>query len=286
MAGPDMSLPRPHWLKVKLPSGYGYNRLKDINVRYHLNTVCKSALCPNIGECWSRGTATFLIMGDRCTRNCSFCNISHGHPSEIDPEEPLRIALAVRDLGLRHAVITSVTRDDLEDGGASMFAQVVRNIRDLCPSCRIEILVPDFQGCAEALRIVLEEKPDILGHNLETVPRLYPIVRPEAVYSRSLQLLKEAKAIDPTIKTKSGIMLGLGECEGEILETMKDLRSCRCDILTIGQYLPPSRNHVQVKKYYSPEEFDRLKIVGKKMGFFHVESAPLVRSSYHAEEVT
>lgn len=278
-----MNLPRPPWLKVKLPSGYAYSRLKDINLRYGLNTVCKSALCPNIGECWSQGTATFLIMGDRCTRNCAFCNIGNAHPSKIDLEEPCRVALAIKELGLRHAVITSATRDDLEDGGASMFAQVITKIRKLSPFCRVEVLVPDFQGSLESLRIVLKEKPDILGHNIETVPRLYPIVRPEAVYSRSLQLLELVKVIDPGIKTKSGIMLGLGEWEDEIIETMRNLRFSGCNILTIGQYLPPSKNHISVKKYYSPEEFDKLGIIGRSMEFSYVESAPLVRSSYHAE---
>ncbi len=252
--------------------------------RLELHTVCQSAHCPNIGECWHARTATFMILGNTCTRDCQFCAVNSGCPDAVDLEEPERVARAVETLALRHAVVTSVTRDDLADGGAAIFADTIRAIRRKMPDCSIEVLIPDFAGSAEALRIVVEARPDILNHNIETIERMYRHIRPQAVYSRSLELLKRAKSMNPSGKTKSGVMVGVEESFDEVLETMRDLRSVECDILTIGQYLRPSADHAPIDRYYTPEEFGQLKDAGLDMGFRHVESGPLVRSSYHAAE--
>lgn len=248
-----------------------------------LHTICEEAHCPNIGECWGRGTATFLILGDVCTRSCRFCAVKRGRPHVIDWQEPARVAEAVAGMGLRHVVITSVNRDELPDGGALVFAETIRQIRSLAPRCTIELLIPDFLGDRAALQVVMEARPEILGHNLETVPRLYSFVRPQARYQRSLDVLQMAKELDPTAVTKSGIMLGLGETGEEILAVMSDLRSVDCDILTLGQYLRPTETHLAVLKYYTPDEFAELKAAGNAAGFRWVESGPLVRSSYNAE---
>jgi lipoic acid synthetase len=251
-------------------------------VRTHqLHTVCESASCPNIGECWGRGTATFMILGDRCTRNCRFCDVLPGEPDAPDGTEPQRVAEAVRLLGLRHAVITSVTRDDLDDGGAGLWAETIHIIRTLNPACCIEILIPDFQGDANALQQILEAAPDIVGHNIETVPRLYPQARPQADYRCSLDVLRQAKAAGFT--TKSGLMLGIGETLPEVRTVMQDLRAVHCDMLTLGQYLQPTRAHVPIDRYWTPEEFQQLQREGEELGFTHVEAGPLVRSSYHAD---
>jgi len=247
-----------------------------------LHTVCEEARCPNIGECFEAGTATFLILGDTCTRRCGFCAVASGRPLPPDPQEPERVARTVHRLGLRHAVITSVTRDDLPDGGAAAFAHTIRRIRELCPACGIEVLIPDFRGSAQALGVVMAAAPDVLNHNVETVPRLYPQVRPGAVYPRSLEVLARAKALAPGVATKSGIMVGLGESRGELHQVMADLRAAGCDLLTIGQYLRPSPGHLPVARFYTPEEFHELQEEGLALGFRHVESGPLVRSSYHA----
>jgi len=277
---------KPEWLRRKLPDPEALNRMRSLLQRHGLNTVCQGALCPNQGECFGQGTATFLILGKTCTRNCTFCAIpTEERPPAPDPDEPRRVARAAAELGLKHAVITSVTRDDLEDGGASHFARTVRALRDVNPEITVEVLIPDFQGSGEALKIVMDSGPDILNHNLETVPRLYPEVRPQAVYSRSIELLKAAKALAPEKFTKSGLMLGMGEEKVEILGVMADLRQVSCDLLTLGQYLRPSGKHHPVARYVPPEEFDELKVEGEKMGFKAVFSAPLVRSSFHAAEI-
>ncbi len=275
---------KPEWLKVRVPQGENYMELKRIMRGLGLNTVCEEALCPNIGECWNHRTATFLILGDICTRACGFCNITTGRPLGLDWGEPLRVARAVQAMGLKHAVVTSVNRDDLGDGGAAIFAATIRAIRKLVPGCSVEVLIPDFQGSWDALRVVMDARPDILNHNVETVPRLYRRVRPKAVYSRSLELLRRAKEMLPTGLTKSGIMVGLGESVDEVIATMRDIRSADVDILTVGQYLRPSRNNLPVERYYTPDEFRQLREEGLKMGFRHVEAGPLVRSSYHARE--
>jgi len=269
---------------VKAPATENYVRLKRLMRNHHLHTVCEEALCPNIGECWGRGTATFLLLGDICTRSCGFCKIHTGKPNPVDWDEPRRVAETVEMMGLRHAVLTSVTRDDLPDGGATIFAMTIREIRQRLPNCTVEVLIPDFKGDRDALKIVMDEHPDILNHNLETVPRLYRRARPQAKYERSLQVLQWAKEMDPNVVTKSGIMVGLGERWDEILSLMDDLRGVGCDILTIGQYLQPSRYHLPIERYYTPEEFDRLREEGLARGFTWVESGPLVRSSYHADE--
>jgi lipoic acid synthetase len=256
--------------------------MKDLLRTANLHTVCEEAVCPNIGECFGQGTATFLILGDVCTRKCNFCAIAKGVPSALDEGEPEKIARAVEQIGLRHVVITSVTRDDLPDGGADHYAKTIKTIRTQNPTCTIEVLIPDFKGSENALEIVLNESPHILNHNLETVPRLYPNVRPGADYERSLSLLKETKEIDPALTTKSGLILGIGEEHDEIIDVMKDLRDVECDILTIGQYLCPGKGFLPIKCFYHPDEFRHLKYEGEKMGFRHVESGPLVRSSYHA----
>ncbi len=275
---------RPEWLRVKAPVTPNYVHLKQLMRGHRLHTVCEEAFCPNIGECWGRGTATFLLLGDICTRSCGFCKIKTGKPNPVDWEEPVRVAETVEMMGLRHAVLTSVNRDDLPDGGATIFAMTIREIRKRLPHCTVEVLIPDFQGDRDALQIVMDARPEILNHNVETVPRLYRRVRPQAKYERSLQVIKWAKEMVPHVYTKSGIMVGLGERWDEILQVMDDLRAVDCDILTIGQYLQPSRYHLPIERYYTPEEFARLKEEGLARGFKWVESGPLVRSSYHADE--
>jgi len=277
---------KPEWLRRKLPDPEPLNRMRGLLQRHGLNTVCQGALCPNQGECFGRGTATFLILGKTCTRNCTFCAIpTEQRPPAPDPDEPRRVARAAAELGLKHVVITSVTRDDLSDGGASHFARTVEALREIGPGISVEVLVPDFQGSENALRAVLESGPDVLNHNLETVPRLYAEVRPKAVYRRSFDLLKRAKEIAPDRITKSGLMLGLGEEREEIAAVMADLREVSCDLLTLGQYLRPSGRHRPVARYVPPEEFEELRAEGEKLGFKAVFSAPLVRSSFHAAEI-
>lgn len=281
-----MGVRHPEWIRAKAPAGERYIRVKSLLSRLKLNTVCQSAHCPNIGECWHAGTATFMILGDVCTRACRFCAVTNGKPEPVDQNEPARIVEAVRALGLKHVVITSVTRDDLSDGGASQFAAVVSGIHESLPECSVEVLIPDFQGSDDALMTVLESAPEILNHNIETVKRLYPLVRPQAIYERSLNLIRRAKEAQPNsaVLTKSGIMVGVGEMFDEVVEALSDLREVGCDIVTIGQYLRPSPNHIPIERYYEPAEFEQLKKIGIEMGFKHVESAPLVRSSYHAEQ--
>lgn len=272
---------RPEWLKARIPGGENYSRLKNLVGAKKLHTVCEEARCPNMGECWNNGTATFMILGDICTRSCGFCAVKTGKPTELDADEPRRVAEAVKMMGVRHAVITSVNRDELYDGGAQIFAETIREVRALNPNTRIEVLIPDFKGEEFALNIVLDAFPDILNHNVETVPRLYRIVRPQANYKQSLELLARAKRRG--FSTKTGMMLGLGEHTEEVIEVMKDLREVHCDILTLGQYLQPTKEHLPVARFVHPDEFAMLKKVGLEMGFRHVESGPLVRSSYHAE---
>jgi lipoic acid synthetase len=275
---------RPPWLKVKASWGENYRLLKSLLADSNLHTVCQEANCPNINHCFGNKTATFLILGKICTRGCKFCDIKRGTPLPVDSDEPRRVAEAVKKLGLSYAVITSVTRDDLSDGGASIFVQTIREIRHLITDCKIEVLIPDFLGSFESQKMVLDAKPDVLNHNLETVKRLYPQVRNGADYRRSLNLLRIAKDYDVCMITKSGIMIGLGEKWEEIVELMSDLRNVNCDLLTIGQYLSPSKQHLPVLKYYHPDEFSELKRMGEEMGFLHVESGPLVRSSYQAHK--
>ncbi len=273
---------RPDWLKVKLPTGENYSDVKTLMRKQNLHTVCEEAKCPNIAECWNHRTATFMILGDTCTRSCGFCNVKLGVPNKLDLEEPKRVAESIVELNLRHVVITSVNRDELEDGGASIFSETVRLIRERMPETTIEILIPDFKGSENAFNIIMSNPPDILNHNLETVPRLYPVVRPQAKYNRSLELIRWFKL--KGLKTKSGIMVGIGELQGEIISLMKDLVLAGCDILTIGQYLQPTVLHLPVDRFVSPDEFYLYKLEGLKMGFKVVESSPLVRSSYHADE--
>ncbi len=272
----------PRWLKARAPGSPDYIDLKNLVAGLELNTVCESARCPNIGECWSHRTATFMILGDVCTRSCGFCAIKTGRPGIVDEGEPERVAEAVAQLELRHAVITSVNRDELPDGGARIFARTIDALHDRCPQTTIEVLIPDFKGDWEALKTVMDAGPDILNHNVETVPRLYPKMRPQARYSRSLELLERAGTMSPA-PTKSGIMLGAGETAEEVEQTLGDLAAVHCDILTIGQYLSPSGRHVQVERFIPPEEFDHWRNCALDLGFRHVESGPLVRSSYHAE---
>ena len=272
----------PPWLKVRAPGGPEFVETRAIVKRLGLHTVCEEARCPNIGECWGHRTATFMLLGDTCTRNCAFCAVSHGRPLAVDADEPQRVARAVAHLGLRHVVITSVNRDDLPDGGATHFASTARAIKQLVPRTRVEVLVPDFQGDVGAIRTVVESPIDILNHNIETVPRLYKRVRPGARYARSLELLAEGRRTRPGCLTKAGLMLGLGEGTDEIHRVFSDLRNVDCDILTLGQYLRPSSEHLQIERYVTPEEFAVLKEEALRMGFRHVESGPLVRSSYHA----
>jgi lipoic acid synthetase len=272
---------RPDWLKVKLPSGDNYNDVRNLMRRQKLHTVCEEARCPNMAECWNNRSATFMILGDTCTRSCGFCNVKVGMPAELDTDEPRRVADSVRELNLRHVVITSVNRDELKDGGASIFTETIRLIKEEMPETTIEILIPDFRGIEEAFFIIMKNPPDILNHNLETVPRLYHVVRPQAKYERSLELIRWFK--DRYLKTKSGIMVGIGEKPDEVLNLMNDLVEHGCDILTIGQYLQPTKNHLPVDRFVTPEEFNMYKEEGLKMGFKIVESSPLVRSSYHAD---
>ncbi|UQZ83399.1 Lipoyl synthase [Paenibacillus konkukensis] len=275
---------KPDWLKIKLTTGDNFKELKNMMRGKTLHTVCEEAKCPNIHECWANRTATFMILGDICTRACRFCAVKTGLPTELDLQEPERVAEAAEQMGLQHVVVTSVARDDLADGGASIFAATIKALRKRLPLCSVEVLIPDFLGNEQSLRMVLEAKPDILNHNIETVERLSDKVRAKAKYRRSIQLLERSKHIAPQIPTKSSIMLGVGEEWDEILKTMDDLREVDCDIMTIGQYLQPSLNHLPVTKYYPPSEFADLKAEGMKRGFSHVESGPMVRSSYHAHE--
>ncbi|MFQ5473806.1 MAG: lipoyl synthase [Dehalococcoidia bacterium] len=274
---------KPPWLKVRFPGGPNSIRLKAIMREGGLNTVCEEARCPNIGECWEAGTATFMILGDTCTRSCGFCAVKTGRPLSIDRLEPMRVARAVQRMGLAHAVVTSVNRDDQPDGGAAIFADTIRWIRKLSPQTSVEVLIPDFVGDWEALAIVIGARPEILNHNTETVPRLYARARPKARYERTLELLRQAKELDPDATTKSGLMVGLGETERELLAVFSDLAGAGCDVLTLGQYLQPSKKHLPVDRYYSPQEFGELRDAALKLGFRHVEAGPLVRSSYHAE---
>ncbi|MFY9662038.1 MAG: lipoyl synthase [Terriglobales bacterium] len=282
--GPKVRSPKPAWLKAKAPVGDNFHNLKKLARGLGLHTVCESAQCPNIGECWHHKTATFMLLGDICTRRCGFCAVPKGRPEAIDWDEPRRVAEAVATLGLKHAVVTSVNRDDDNVGGAKIFAETIRQIRALMPDCRVEVLIPDFQGLEEPLRIVLDAKPNVLNHNTETVPRLYRAVRSGARYQRTLDLLANAKQWDPATVTKSGVMVGIGEETGELIEVFRDLGACGVDILTIGQYLRPSKDHLPMTRYYTPGEFVSLKEEALKFGFKHVESGPMVRSSYHAHE--
>jgi lipoyl synthase len=277
-------LRRPEWLKVRVAGGENFSHLKNLIDGQKLHTVCEEARCPNMGECWNAGTATFMILGDICTRSCGFCAVKTGRPETLDTDEPFRVADAIRTLNVRHAVITSVNRDELPDGGAAIFAETIRQARKVSPGLRVEVLIPDFRGVWWALDIVIEAKPDILNHNTETVPRLYPTVRPQGKYDRSLELLRRAKSAG--MVTKSGLMLGLGESKEEVLAVMHDLVGHGCDILTLGQYLQPSKQLLPVHRYVHPDEFRELKDAGLAMGFRYVESGPLVRSSYHAEHQT
>ena len=277
---------RPDWLKAKIPGGEGYREIKDTMRGLGLHTVCEEARCPNIGECWNNRTATFMILGNVCTRSCGFCAVLTGKPTELDLDEPYRVADAAAKMGLKHAVITSVNRDELADGGASIFAATIREIREQVPGCAVEVLTPDFKGRRDAIGTVIGAAPDTFNHNIETVPRLYPAVRPQAKYRRSLEVLRYAKELNPDGLTKSGFMVGLGETEEEMHETMRDLRDYDVDILTISQYLPPTENHLPMSRYYAPREFADLRKYGVALGFKHVESGPLVRSSYHAHEQT
>lgn len=275
---------KPDWLKVKIRGGEFSGEVKDILKKYSLNTVCREANCPNRMECFNKRTATFMILGKHCTRNCTFCNVTKAKPEEVDEKEPFNVAQAVDKLELKHAVITSVTRDDLEDGGASHFARVIQEIKKLRKNVTIEVLIPDFKGNKMSLKKVVDAKPDVINHNVETAPGLYKEVRPMAVYQRSLELLNRAKAMDSSILTKSGFMLGLGEKKEDIIQILKDLRKVNCDIVTIGQYLAPSLKHHPVVEYVHPSIFEEYRKIGLKLGFKFVSSSPLVRSSYHAEE--
>jgi lipoyl synthase len=274
---------RPDWLKVRLPAGPEVERLRQLMRSTELHTVCEEAHCPNMSECWGAGTATFMILGDTCTRSCGFCAVKTGRPAELDRDEPRRVAEAVGRMGLGHAVVTSVNRDELADGGASIFAETIRAIRRRSPGTTVEVLIPDFRGDVAALDAVLDARPEVVDHNTETVERLYARVRPQAVYGRSLAVLRHTKRSAPELVCKSGIMLGLGETREEVVRTMHDIRAQGTDVLTIGQYLRPSPRHLPIERYWSPAEFEELRADGMGMGFAHVESGPLVRSSYHAE---
>ena len=275
---------KPSWLKVKAPGGENYLRLKQLMRDLDLHTVCEEAHCPNVGECWEHGTATFMILGDVCTRNCAYCAVAHGRPPKFDPAEPGRVAEAAKAMSLQHLVITSVDRDDLPDFGAWAFAQTIKEVHGAVPGCSVEVLVPDFQGNEDSIRLVLEARPEIYNHNTETVPRLYKKTRPGGRYERVLEIFRVAKRIAPNIPTKTGIILGMGETNEEVLQTMRELRTVDVDILTLGQYLKPSNDHIALDRYVTPEEFTMFREEGKKMGFKHVEAGPLVRSSYHAWE--
>lgn len=282
--GPKLRQPKPEWLKAPAPLGENYRNLKTLARRLQLHTVCESAQCPNMGECWNHRTATFMLLGNVCTRRCGFCAVPKGRPEPIDWDEPRRVAEAVAALGLRHAVVTSVNRDDDNVGGARIFAETIRETHRIAPGCSVEVLIPDFQGSDEALRIVLDARPEILNHNIESVPRLYPAVRSGARYPRTLRLLANVKKFAPGMLSKTGVMVGLGETVEEMLAVFQDLAARQVDILTVGQYLRPSRDHLPVARFYRPEEFVELKAHALAMGFRHVESGPLVRSSYHAHE--
>jgi len=281
-AEPQSPAPRrPDWLKAKIPGGENYARIKNLVDHQRLHTVCEEARCPNLGECWNSGTATFMILGDICTRSCGFCAVKTGRPDYgLDWDEPRRVAESVRSMGIRHAVITSVNRDERSDGGSPIFAETIRQIRSLVPECSIEVLIPDFKGNEEALNIVLDARPNILNHNLETVPRLYGVVRPQANYGQSLEVLERAKK--KRAVTKTGLMLGIGEKTDEVRQVLRDIQTVRCDILTLGQYLQPTKGHLPVDRFVHPDEFRTLKEEALSLGFRHVESGPLVRSSYHA----
>lgn len=275
---------KPEWIRARWPGGERFMEVKRLLREHSLHSVCEEARCPNIGECFNSGTATFIILGDICTRACGFCDVTSGRPVGLDLLEPVRLAQSVETLGLDYAVITSVNRDDLDDGGAGIFAACIRAIRHRTPDCQVEVLIPDFEGDEAALRTVVEAGPVVLNHNTETVPRLYPRVRPKARYERSLELIRRVKTIDPAMTTKSGLMVGLGESFEEVVQTMADLRAHDCDLLTIGQYLRPSVKHLPVERYWHPDEFAALAEEGRRLGFAHVEAGPLVRSSYHAGE--
>jgi lipoic acid synthetase len=276
--------PKPDWLKVRAPGSENYLRLKGLMRTLGLHTVCEEANCPNIGECWHHGTATFMILGDTCTRSCGYCNVTHGTPGAVEMDEPRKVASAIHAMQLAHVVITSVDRDDLPDAGASHFARTIHETRARIPECRVEVLIPDFKGDEAALRTVLDARPDVLNHNIETVPRLYRTARPGGRYERALQLLDRSRTYAPAIPTKSGLMVGLGETRDEVVATLRDLRTVGCQIVTIGQYLRPSLANLPMSRYYTPGEFADLKRIGLEMGFGHVESGALVRSSYHAHE--
>jgi lipoyl synthase len=281
---PRLPKPKPQWLKARAPMGDNYHQLKKLARQLDLHTVCESAQCPNIGECWNHRTATFMLLGDLCTRRCGFCAVPKGKPLAIDFDEPRRVAEAVATLGLKHTVITSVNRDDDNIGAAMVFAETIREVRRQSPGCQVEVLIPDFQGREDALKIVLEARPEVLNHNTETVPRLYRAVRSGARYERTLKLLENVKRFAPGMVSKTGVMVGIGESTDELLEVFRDLATVKVDILTIGQYLRPSRDHLPMTRYYHPDEFRFMKEEALKMSFRHVESGPLVRSSYHAHE--
>jgi len=285
---PEIADPRPHrrpdWIRVKAPTGETYHQLQELMRRTSLHTVCEEAGCPNMGECWGSGTATFLMLGEICTRSCRFCDVKHGRPAPLDWDEPERVAEAVKVMELKHAVITSVNRDEREDGGAPIFAAVIRRIHELVPGCSVEVLIPDFKASIPALKMVMDARPEILNHNVETVPSLFKKVQPQDHYEWSEAVLRNAKVLDPDVQTKSGVMVGLGETIPELKAVMRDLRDWGVDILTIGQYLQPSRRHLPIERYYTLAEFAELKEYGLSIGFRWVESAPLVRSSYHAAE--
>lgn len=274
----------PDWLKVKIGGGENFVRVKSLLRNAKLHTICEEAKCPNIAECFSNGTAVFLILGDTCTRNCRYCNVKHGKPMALNLNEPRDVGVSVRRLGLKYVVITSVTRDDLEDGGAIFFHKTVKEIKKLNRNCKVEVLIPDFKGHIDSLKIVIESKPDVVNHNIEVVENLFPTIRPEGNYNVSMNVLNNVKKIDGNMLTKSGFMVGLGENKDQIVKTMEDLKSISVDFLTIGQYLQPTRDHIKIKKYYTPEEFEEFKDIALSLGFKHVESGPLVRSSYHAEK--
>lgn len=273
----------PDWLKVKIGGGESFVRMKSMLRNTKLHTICEEAKCPNIAECFGSGTAVFLILGDVCTRDCRYCNVRHGKPLPLNPNEPKDVAESVKKLGLKYAVITSVTRDDLDDGGAGVFFEAVKEIKKLNTNCKVEVLIPDFNGNINSLKRVLDSNPDVVNHNIEVVQNLFSEIRPQGYYNISLDVLKNIKKINKSMKTKSGLMVGLGESKEQILKTMSDLRDVGVDYLTIGQYLQPTKNHAEIKKYYTPNEFDELKKMALNLGFEHVESGPLVRSSYHAE---
>ncbi len=282
----NRKLAKPPWLKKSLPKGGDYQKVRNLLSRAKLHTVCQEANCPNMFECFSKDTATFMILGSVCTRNCRFCNISQKEPISVDSDEPMRVAKAVQDLNLKYVVVTSVTRDDLDDGGAFQFANTIKAIKStISDTIKIEVLIPDFQGNFKALKIVVDANPDVLNHNIETVPSLYPTARPEADYQQSLDLFKNVKSIDSSMPVKSGIMLGLGETMEELAQTMKDLYNNCCDIITIGQYLQPTKNHLKVQKYYSPEEFKIIEDKARQIGFKKIASGPFVRSSYNASDL-